>query len=528
MASTALPTLRQLLRLSFSEPVRWLSEPATDDARVSWVSVRPEEVQPGDLLLLPAEAFTRQALEDAQADGAAAVLVLGRMDEPRQRPAVPLPIAALNDPTDLRSAQQTLLTILVNQRVGQVERGARVHNQLSQLAAQGGGLEGLARAMAEISGRGVLVQDKRLDILAHQPSSTLTGIWGDILEQLCDPESLPPALRDRKTAGRETLILLQSLPGGLSRRVATISVGDVARGYISLVGLEGELDVLDQTVIEQGALVCAIEMSRAKAVREAEKRLKGDLLAALLQNDLSPRDARLWVLAMGLDLDNAHVALRFAWDAATPPSRRRLETLVNGEVTRRGLKTIVHPMGAEVACFCEVPSDSARSQAVLDFSQAVLEQGSQEYPSIPIRCGIGRPAADLSDWRSSFQEAGQALEMARRFGDREPLFYPDLSVYRLLLQIEHSPELSAYQEEILGRLLAHENFQELLHTLEAYFEHNGNISQTAEALFIHRNTLMYRMDRIQAITGLDLEDAKNRLALQLALHIHRMVGSKRA
>jgi purine catabolism regulator len=321
--------------------------------------------------------------------------------------------------------------------------------------------------------------------------------------------------------------LTQSLPGGLARRVASITVGEVARGYLSLVGLEGELDSLDQTVLEQGALVCAVEMARAKAVRETEKRLKGDLLAALLQNDLSPRDARLWVLAMGLDLDQAHVALRFAWDSATPPSRRRLETLVNGEVSRRGLKTIVHPMGAEVACFCEVPPDTARSQVVMEFSQAVLAQGAQEYPHIHIRCGIGRPAADLSEWRSSFREAGEALELARRFGDREPLFYTDLSVYRLLLQIEHSPELSAYQEEMLGSLLAHENFQELLHTLEAYFEHNGNLSQTAEALFIHRNTLMYRMDRIASITGLDLEDARNRLALQLALHIHRMVGSKR-
>jgi sugar diacid utilization regulator len=289
--------------------------------------------------------------------------------------------------------------------------------------------------MAEISGRGVLVQDKRLGLLAHQPSSALASLWEELLEQLCKPESLPPALRDRKSAGRETPILTQSLPGGLARRVASITVGEVARGYLSLVGLEGELDSLDQTVLEQGALVCAVEMARAKAVRETEKRLKGDLLAALLQNDLSPRDARLWVLAMGLDLDQAHVALRFAWDSATPPSRRRLETLVNGEVSRRGLKVIVHPMGAEVACFCEAPVNAARSQVVMEFSQAVLAQGALEYPHIPIRCGIGRPAADLSEWRSSFREAGEALELARRFGDREPLFYTDLTVYRLLLQI---------------------------------------------------------------------------------------------
>jgi purine catabolism regulator len=269
-------------------------------------------------------------------------------------------------------------------------------------------------------------------------------------------------------------------------------------------------------------------MARAKAVREAEKRLKGDLLTALLQDDLSPRDASLWVLAMGLDLEHAHVALRFAWDAAAPPSRRRLETLVNGEATRRGLKMIVNSMGSEVACICEVSTANNRPNTAIEFAEAVSSQGAQENQHIPIRCGIGRPALELGDWRQSFRQAGQALELARRFGEMKPLFYPDLSVYRLLLQIEPSPELSAFQEEILGGLLAHDNSEDLIRTLEAYFEHNGNLSQTAQALYIHRNTLMYRMGRIGSITGLNLEDPRTRLAVQLALNIYRMMGSKRA
>ena len=75
-------------------------------------------------------------------------------------------------------------------------------------------------------------------------------------------------------------------------------------------------------------------------------------------------------------------------------------------------------------------------------------------------------------------------------------------------------------------MLALENADEFIHTLEAYFEHNGNLSQTAEALFIHRNTLMYRMERIAAITRLKLDKPENRLSFQLALRIYRMLGSQ--
>jgi purine catabolism regulator len=267
-------------------------------------------------------------------------------------------------------------------------------------------------------------------------------------------------------------------------------------------------------------------MARAKAVREAEKRFKGDLLNALLQDDLSPRDIRLWAQAMALDLDQAHVALRFAWDGPTPPSRRRLETLISGEVSRQRLTVVTNPMGGEVVCFCQVSSDSTRPEAAFALGKAVGEQGEQEYPQTPLRCGIGAPALEFSVWRTSFRQAGQALEMARRLGAREPLFFPDLSVYRLLLQLEHSPELISFQEEILGPLLAHESSDELISTLEAFFQHNNNVTQTAEALYIHRNTLVYRLERIAAIANLDLDEPETRLAVQLALRIYRMGGMK--
>jgi purine catabolism regulator len=136
---------------------------------------------------------------------------------------------------------------------------------------------------------------------------------------------------------------------------------------------------------------------------------------------------------------------------------------------------------------------------------------------------VGASVDDLSLWRDSFRQAGQALEMARRLRERKPLYFPDLSVYRLLLQLEYHPELQTFKQEILGSLLTHDSSAEFLRTLEAYFDNNGNLSQAADALFIHRNTLIYRMERIAEISGLNLDHTESRLAVQLALRIHRMM-----
>jgi PucR family transcriptional regulator, purine catabolism regulatory protein len=525
--SAGYPTLNEILRLSTSEPINWLIG-ASDEARpVRWVVSSADEAGPGDILLLPVSRLNSEVIQYATAQGVAALLLVGDCESLRLDPEGDLAIASIPESAgDVREIQRMILTVLVNQRAALIERGVRIHAQLSQLEAEGRGLFGLAKAMQEISGKGVMIQDKRGHILAEHPSSTLVTIWEDVLKQMSNLESLPEFLTDRKRVAIHAAVHHQIVPGGLERLVTPIVVGEMARGYLSLVGLEGEFDELDRLVLDQGGMVSAIEMARNKAIRETEKRLKGDLLTALLQGELSSRDATLWVQQMGLDLTQAHAALRFVWDGSGSPSRRRLETLVNGEVARLGMQVIVSPMGSEFVCFCQVSPGSKRPEQALALGRAVIAQAAREYAQNPCRCGVGSSVLTLEGWRTSLREAGQALELARRLGKETPLYFPDLSVYRLLFQLEHSPEIITFQEETLGRLLEHEGADELIHTLETYFEHNGNLSQAAEALFVHRNTLIYRIERIESITNLNLDNPEERLAMQLALRIYRMLGSK--
>ena len=81
-----------------------------------------------------------------------------------------------------------------------------------------------------------------------------------------------------------------------------------------------------------------------------------------------------------------------------------------------------------------------------------------------------------------------------------------------------------FAEGILRPLAEYDqqNRGSLVKTVEAYFNHHGNISQTAESLFVHRNTLLYRMERIQELTNLQLDQANQRLALHLALKLWQL------
>ena len=260
-------SLIELSRLAFSTPLLWLSPETGDENQVGWISISLDETCQGDVFLLPSKEIDSELLAAAQQKGVQAVLLLGKKPSKKIKLPAGLPVALVSGKYVLKDTQRLLLTILINQRAAMHERGARIHAQLTQIEADDSGLEGLARAMAEISGKGILVQDKRGRILVECTSSALATIWQDIIQHLRSLDSLPDPLQDRQRAGSQPAIFNQDLPGGLTRLVAPIIVTEVARGYLSLIGVTGEMDALDQLVAEQGVRVCALEMSRAKAIR---------------------------------------------------------------------------------------------------------------------------------------------------------------------------------------------------------------------------------------------------------------------
>ncbi|MCL4394254.1 MAG: helix-turn-helix domain-containing protein, partial [Chloroflexi bacterium] len=272
---------------------------------------------------------------------------------------------------------------------------------------------------------------------------------------------------------------------------------------------------------------CALEMAKAKAVSEAEKRLRGSFVDAMLSGNLTPLEATQWARRNKYDPDGRHAAIVVDWSKKEHPSYRRLETLVHGLASEFHGHALIQARESEVVIFTRLEPrqgiESARSTA-----ESIRRQATAEFATDPIAIGIGRPVDSLIGLRAIVREARQALSMARRLAEPNPMYFGELNVYRLLFQLEYSAELGTFCEEIIGKLIAYDRAQgtELVETLSGYFAHKGNLSQTAEALFVHRNTLLYRMERIREISGLDLDNPETRLSIQLALRAHRLITAR--
>ena len=269
-----------------------------------------------------------------------------------------------------------------------------------------------------------------------------------LVESMGAWSKLPEGLRDRRQAAQGSW-RDQPLEEGLKRLVCPIVAKGMARGYLSLVGSADDLDLLDQLVVEHGAAACALEMAKAKAVSEAEKRARGDFVDAVVTGALPLEELLRWALRISYDIEPLHAAVVWRWsDSAGAPSLRRLETLVNQSVVQQGLGALVRPRGNEVVAFCAV-APGGRPEAALTLAETVHHAATDEYPSTPVYSGVGRSVTDVLEWKDSYREATQALSMAIRLREQRPLHFGDLSVYRLLFQLEGNAELNAWGREAM-------------------------------------------------------------------------------
>src|SRR5690606_5789972 len=151
-------------------------------------------------------------------------------------------------------------------------------------------------------------------------------------------------------------------------------------------------------------------------------------------------------------------------------------------------------------------------------------------PSGLVAAGISHPATGLFALREAYREARDAVNIASELGDRESTtYYGDLKLYQLLLALKERnlDHLRRFHQATLGPLVEYDERKQadLIRTLNGFFEANGNLAKAASDLDVHRNTLVYRLERISELTGLNLDDADNRLLLHLALKVRRVLAT---
>ena len=507
------------------------------DRRVTWATrMRArlpafESVRGGELALFALSQLRRldetlpHLLTSLHKEGVAVIAIAAASLESLEKETLSLadqlhlPLILLPLTASLEEIEREVITFIVSFR-GEIERKAtEISHQLMQLSVQGAGLQGICEHLALTRNKWVIVQDADQEVRcqAAPPDS--------------DTQALPLLLTDENL-----------LHKGLRRITVPIQIRHEEVGYLSMIGNDTDFDYLERLILGQVTPILALEFARERERSEVETRYTAEALMDVLQGNYQQADEILTrARLLGYDLLVPQIVAIFEIAQNEPEyptssfqaqwSKRIREELqriwpacwVSFEVRR--VIALLPTNESNVADESEIEKTIFTR---IDRVQSRLQQGKTGNGDLPtFTAGIGRLAKDVQQIPQSYREAQQALEIGRRlFGEGDIHYFTRLGIYRLLFYLYGHEELSDFYQETLGFLLESDRHSNsaLIETLERFFHCNGNLSETARTMHLHRNSLLYRLGRIEELLGRSLEDPELRLSLQIALKIRHMLN----
>ncbi|WP_416873421.1 helix-turn-helix domain-containing protein [Kitasatospora sp. SC0581] len=397
---------------------------------------------------------------------------------------------------------------LVRAHSAAVQRAEQAHDRLTDLVLRGAEVPDVAAAVAALLGGEIAVLDAEGEPLAGRSAPA-----AELAEAVAASRAEGRSVRHRE------------------QWVCAVLAGHDALGTMVLRG-RPDLDDADRRLFERASVVTALLLLLRRSVAETENRIRGDLLTDLLtapERDpagLTARGRRL-----GVDLARPHLVL-----VAEPADGKTDERGRLAGAARRylfGSRGVSAEHAETVVLLTPVESGSGGSGG----SGGAVGAGDPEETArqaaerlarlagFPVTVGAGRPAAGPSALAASYGEGLRCLRALRVLGRAgEGASARALGFLGVLLGDGH--DVDGFVGATLGPLLAYDARRgtELVRTLRAYFDCGGSLTRAKDELHVHVNTVVQRLDRVEALLGRDWNQPERSLELQLALRLQLLAG----
>ncbi len=157
---------------------------------------------------------------------------------------------------------------------------------------------------------------------------------------------------------------------------------------------------------------------------------------------------------------------------------------------------------------------------------STIEDTLRNELRIKVVIGIGTVADHLRELADAYKEAQTAIEVGKVFDtEKSIMHYENLGIGRLIYQLP-TTLCEIFLSEVFKKNSIDSLDQETLFTINKFFENNLNVSETSRKLFVHRNTLVYRLEKIKKLTGLDLREFDHAIVFKVALMVRKYLSSR--
>lgn len=435
-----------------------------------------------------------------------------------------------------------------------LQRSMDMHTQFIETVLSGGGMDDIASVLASQIDAAVAIVDMRWSIVAA--AGEWHGLAGDL--ELLASLSTRDARQVRAVeepwgfAPEMTRITLEPVSEasiGPAHSVILASIGSDDFKYGRLLVLEPEgraLGRMDSIAIGHAVTTVTLEALRIKSAQDVERRYRVNFWDDLVHRRFdSAQDTVKKAKAFDVDLSRPNIVFTLAPDpavanglngiAAIPgPESVRLQDEIAQAVSRfcaeepEGASLVAFPYRRGVSVLMPWTGDihdaaGARREAMA-LAQRLHAHVAAEIAPRTLSIGIGRYYKDPMSVSQCYRESWQAVILGTLvFGPNRVVHFDFMGAYRIMSRCSDHSELKGFVDGLLGPVISYDSVRstELVATLEAFLDEGCNLQATADRLFVHVNTLKYRLSRVERLVGINLQDPETRFNLGLALRIRR-------
>ncbi|MBO5928571.1 MAG: helix-turn-helix domain-containing protein [Clostridia bacterium] len=276
--------------------------------------------------------------------------------------------------------------------------------------------------------------------------------------------------------------------------------------------------VFVEGVDEQAATyaeMLAISLSNIKQYYD-EKYDRGNFVKNIILDNILPGDIYLKARELHFNGDVSRVVLLVHIHT---PSEISAFDVIQNLFPEKNKDFVININETDIAVVKELRS-RVESKDLEKLAQSIADTlGSEFYTQISV--GIGTAVEGIKELARSFKEAQVALEVGKVFDTEKTIVsYDNLGIARLIYQLP-TTLCDMFLREVFKRGSIDSLDQETLFTIQRFFENNLNVSETSRKLFVHRNTLVYRLEKIKRLTGLDLREFDDAIVFKVALMVKK-------
>ncbi|MHC8514681.1 PucR family transcriptional regulator [Sporosarcina sp. ITBMC105] len=420
---------------------------------------------------------------------------------------------------------QDLHTMIINQHHQALSQLDTLSRTFIDLSLSPNGILKILQELHKVFRQGVLFIGEQQKTI-HYPSEMKEV--GKVLQQELELVNTPSSNELTVVAEGQTFACVPVR--GLGQRL----------GFICLEASQPPMSDMTFLLLDRAALAIAQVALRSRTIAERKQKSEGEFVRNLLNgrsvdrddlNTFLPTPSRnMYYRVVTIELDDLYVELD---DDDWEEIRIQRSMMIRSLCHKNGFFPAVSSTKNEIVLIASFLSAAESKRSVDRFLQLFshIAQLDQADSLVGATCRFGCSAVyqDVKDLKKSYEESRKVLAL-QKASLATSSFYEKLGIYRLLAELIATDHLSAYVKDHLEPVIAYdqEMASELLETLRVFLECGGAKKETADRLFIVRQTLYHRLEKLEAILGEDFMEPANRLALEVAIHAQRYIASQSA